>query len=49
MYGLGLGYLVIRYVNNNGNDEFVEKYSEKYKYVNGVDPLRREYMYIEHI
>ena len=36
----GLGYLVIRYVNNNGNDEFVEKYSEKYRYVNGVDPLQ---------
>ena len=36
----GLGYLVIRYVNNNGNDEFVEKYIEKYRYVNGVDPLQ---------
>jgi len=36
----GLGYLVIRYVNNNGSDEFVEKFTEKYKYIKGVDPLR---------
>lgn len=32
--------LVIRYVNNNGEDIFVEKYIEKYKYINGVDPLQ---------
>ncbi len=39
----GLGYLVIRYVNNNGDDEFIEKFTEKYKYIKGVDPLRGGY------
>lgn len=37
--GCGLGYLVFRYVNNNGIDEFVEKYTDKYRYIDGVDPL----------
>jgi len=42
----GLGYLVIRYLDNNGNDEFVEKFTEKYKYVSGVDPLKGDYILI---
>ena len=42
----GLGYLVIYYVNNNGYDEYVDKYSEKYKYIDGVDPLHGGYVCI---
>ena len=36
----GLGYLVIRYLDNNGEDIFVEKYLDQYKYIDGVDPLK---------